>query len=302
MATRKEKQKDWTQNIQHEADKLVSGKKFTDERFWTLTKDKATGNGYAVIRFLPPHADDDLPMVKYFSHSFKSKSGQWYIEKSRTTLANEQDPCGELNSLLWNTGTEANKNIARDQKRKLTFISNILVIEDPANPENEGKVFLFKYGKKIFNKINEAMSPDEYAKKHKGVKAFIPFEYKDGANFALESKKVAGYINYDTSAFQTQSDISEADQKEIEGQLSSLKEFVSEDSFKSYDDLKKRLIKVLGPQPHGFDLFNNDTQSYIPAQPTEAKEAVPEPSVSVSDDDEFSMEEFEQLAVKPTNG
>ena len=198
MSTRKDKKQDWTQNIQVEADKLVSGKKFTDERFWTLTKEKATGNGYAVIRFLPPHADDDLPMVKYFPHSFKSKSGQWYIEKSRTTMNNEKDPCGELNSKLWDTGLESNKNIARDQKRKQTFISNILVVEDPANPENEGKVFLFKYGKKIFNKINEAMSPDEYSKKHKGVVAFIPFEYNGGANFNLESKTVAGYINYDS--------------------------------------------------------------------------------------------------------
>lgn len=297
MTTRKEVQQQWTENLQKEASKLVSGKNFTDERFWTLKKEKDTGNGFAVIRFLPPHTDDDLPIIKYWSHSFKHGS-QWYIEKSRTTLNNEQDPCGELNSKLWDTGIESNKNIARNQKRKLNFISNILVVEDPANPDNEGKVFLFKYGKKIFNKINEAMSPDEYAKKHKGAVPFIPFEYEGGANFQLESKTVDKFINYDSSSFQKVSDISTKDQFEIEKQLSSLKEFVDPDSFKSYNELKTRLLKVLGPKPHGFDMSGGVSQQEQTSIPQVSKEKEMPTLDTGLDDDDFNMEEFEELATK----
>jgi len=299
MSRRTEK-KDWAKELQIEADRMVSGKRFTDERFWTLKKEKDTGNGYAVIRFLPPHPDDDLPMVKYWTHSFKGANGQWYIEKSRTTL-NEKDPCGELNSKLWNTGTKTNQDIARAQKRKLTFVSNILVVEDPANRENEGKVFLYKYGKKIFNKINEAMNPDEYAKKHKGAIPFIPFEYIGGANFILESKKVDGYINYDTSVFQKQTDISIEDQEEINKQLSSLKEFVDPNSFKTYQELKERLVRVLGDKPYGFDLDNSVENTVSErVDPTPVSKVYDGEQIT-DDDDDFSMEQFEELALKSPN-
>jgi len=171
-----------------------------DDNFWKPETDKA-GNGYAVIRFLPSPAvdgEDALPWVKIFDHGFKGPGG-WYIENSLTTL-NQKDPVSEYNSLLWNSGIEANKGIAREQKRRLKYISNILVIEDSKNPENEGKVFLFRYGKKIFDKITEAMNPQ-----FEDEKAINPFDFWAGANFKLKIRKVEGYQNYDKSEFDSPS-------------------------------------------------------------------------------------------------
>ena len=217
-----------------------------DTRFWKPEVDKA-GNGMAVIRFLPAPAvdgDDALPWVRVFSHGFQGPGG-WYIENSLTTL-NQKDPVSEYNSTLWNSGIEANKEIARKQKRRLHYISNILVVSDPAHPENEGQVRLFKFGKKIFDKITEAMNP-EFADEV----AVNPFDLWDGADFKLKIRNVEGYRNYDKSEFADKSSVMDGDDDKLENlwkQEYSLKEFLEEKQFKSYDVLKARLDKVLGLQ------------------------------------------------------
>lgn len=217
-----------------------------DTRFWKPEVDKA-GNGMAVIRFLPAPAvdgDDALPWVRVFSHGFQGPGG-WYIENSLTTL-NQKDPVSEYNSTLWNSGIEANKEIARKQKRRLHYISNILVVSDPAHPENEGQVRLFKFGKKIFDKITEAMNP-EFADEV----AVNPFDLWDGADFKLKIRNVEGYRNYDKSEFADKSAVMDGDDDKLENlwkQEYSLKEFLEEKQFKSYDVLKARLDKVLGLQ------------------------------------------------------
>jgi hypothetical protein len=211
-----------------------------DERLWKLDVDKS-GNGYAVIRFLPAPNGEDLPFVKLYSHAFQG-SGGWYIENSLTTLG-QKDPVSEYNTTLWNNGTDAGKELARKQKRKLTYVSNIYVVKDPANPENEGKVFLYKYGKKIFDKITTAMQPE-----FEDEEAIDPFDFWQGANFKLKAKNVAGYRNYDSSEFAAVSALLDDDEA-MEGiwkKQYSLEEFVAPDQFKSYDDLKKRLDYVLG--------------------------------------------------------
>lgn len=211
-----------------------------DDRLWKLDVDKS-GNGYAVIRFLPAPNGEDLPFVKLYSHAFQG-SGGWYIENSLTTLG-QKDPVSEYNTTLWNNGTDAGKELARKQKRKLTYVSNIYVVKDPANPENEGKVFLYKYGKKIFDKITTAMQPE-----FEDEEAIDPFDFWQGANFKLKAKNVAGYRNYDSSEFAAVSALLDDDEA-MEGiwkKQYSLEEFVAPDQFKSYDDLKKRLDYVLG--------------------------------------------------------
>ena len=215
-----------------------------DTRFWKPEVDKA-GNGMAVIRFLPAPAvdgDDALPWVRVFSHGFQGPGG-WYIENSLTTL-NQKDPVSEYNSTLWNSGIEANKEIARKQKRRLHYISNILVVSDPAHPENEGQVRLFKFGKKIFDKITEAMNP-EFADEV----PVNPFDLWDGANFKLKIRNVEGYRNYDKSEFADKEPVMGGDDDKLENlwkQEYSLKEFLEEKNFKSYEVLKARLDKVLG--------------------------------------------------------
>ena len=211
-----------------------------DDRVWKLECDKS-GNGYAVIRFLPAPNGEDLPFVKLYSHAFQG-SGGWYIENSLTTLK-QRDPVSELNTELWNNGTDSGKEIARKQKRKLTYISNIYVVKDPANPDNEGKVFLYKYGKKIFDKLTEAMQPE-----FEDESPIDPFDFWQGANFKLKAKNVAGYRNYDSSEFASQSALLDDDDamEAIWKKQYSLAELVAADQFKSYDELKKRLDYVLG--------------------------------------------------------
>ena len=212
----------------------------SDDRFWKLEVDKSQ-NGYAVIRFLPAPDGEDLPFVKMYAHAFQGPGG-WYIENSLTTLG-QKDPVSEYNTLLWNNGTDAGKDQARKQKRKLSYISNIYVVKDPANPENEGKTFLFKYGKKIFDKLTEAMQPE-----FEDEEAIDPFDFWQGANFKLKAKNVAGYRNYDSSEFAAQSALLDDDDA-MEGiwkKQFSLEEFVAPDQFKSYDELKTRLDYVLG--------------------------------------------------------
>ena len=212
-----------------------------DDRFWYPNVDKA-GNGYAVIRFLPPPADEDMPFVRIFSHGFKGPTGSWYIENSLTTIG-KKDPVGEFNSALWNSGIEADKEQARKQKRRLHFISNIYVVEDHGNPENNGKVFLYKYGKKIFDKLNEVMNPQ-----FPDEKPLNPFDFWEGANLALKIRNVEGYRNYDKSEFEDSSPLldDDADMEAIWKSEYSLAELIAPDKFKSYDELKKRLDYVLG--------------------------------------------------------
>jgi gp32 DNA binding protein like len=214
-----------------------------DTRFWQPEVDKA-GNGMAVIRFLPAPAadgDDALPWVRVFNHGFQGPGG-WYIENSLTTL-NQKDPVSEYNSILWNSGIEANKEIARKQKRRLTYISNVLIVSDPKHPENEGQIKLYKYGKKIFDKISEAMNP-EFADET----PLNPFDFWEGANFKIKIRQVEGYRNYDKSEFDSPSALSDDDAKleELWKKEYSLKEFLDPKQFKSYDTLKAKLDKVLG--------------------------------------------------------
>jgi hypothetical protein len=212
-----------------------------DERFWQPEVDKA-GNGYAVIRFLSPPKGEDLPWVRIWNHGFQGPTGKWYIENSLTTLG-KADPISEHNTELWNSGTEANKEIARKQKRRLSYITNILVVKDPAHPENEGKVYLYKFGKKIFDKIKDIAEPQ-----FEDEKPINPFDFWEGANFKLKIRNVEGYRNYDKSEFDGPSAISEDDSKieAIWDGQHSLLEFLDEKHFKSYDDLKKKFNMVMG--------------------------------------------------------
>lgn len=212
-----------------------------DDRFWYPNVDKA-GNGYAVIRFLPAPGEEDVPFIRMFSHGFKGPTGSWYIENSLTTIG-KQDPVGEMNTQLWNSGLESDKATARLQKRKLAFISNVYIITDQQNPENEGKVFLFKYGKKIFDKLNEAMNP-QFADED----AMNPFDLWAGANFKLKIRNVEGYRNYDKSEFAGAGVLFPDDSamEEVWKKCHSLQEFLAPSNFKSYDELKGKLSKVLG--------------------------------------------------------
>jgi hypothetical protein len=224
--------------------KLESAEKknsYQDDRFWKPTLDKAS-NGMAMFRFLPAPENEDMPWVKLYTHAFKV-GGRWYIENSRTTIG-EKDPVSEMNSELWNSGLESDKDIARDRKRKLSYISNILVLKDPGAPENEGKVFLYKYGVKIFNKIQEAMQPE-----FDDEDPINPFDYWAGANFKLKVRKVGGYINYDKSEFESPSELLGGDDGKLEELWKtqhSLQAFVAPDQFKTYDELKKKLQEVVG--------------------------------------------------------
>jgi hypothetical protein len=215
-----------------------------DNRFWQPEVDKA-GNGMAVIRFLPAPAadgDDALPWVRVFSHGFQGPGG-WFIDNCLTTL-NDKCPVCEHNNTLWNSGIEANKDIARKQKRKLSYVANILVVSDPANKANEGQVKLFKFGKKIFDKITEAMNP-EFADET----PINPFDMWEGANFKLKIRNVEGYRNYDKSEFAEKSALFEGDDEKLETLWKSehgLKEFTEKKQFKSYEQLKQRLDKALG--------------------------------------------------------
>lgn len=215
-----------------------------DTRFWQPVVDKA-GNGMAVIRFLPvPEIDgeDSLPWVRIWNHGFQGPGG-WFIDNCLTTT-NDKCPVCEHNSVLWNSGIEANKDIARKQKRRLQYIANILVVSDPSNPENEGQVKLFKFGKKIFDKLSEAMNP-EFADET----PLNPFDLWEGANFKLKIRNVEGYRNYDKSEFASPEALFDGDDDKLEALWKkeySLKEFVAKDQFKSYDVLKARLDKVLG--------------------------------------------------------
>lgn len=209
--------------------------------YWKPTVDK-NGNGYAVIRFLPGSEKDELPWAKLYTHGFQGPGG-WYIENSLTTLGND-DPVSEYNSKLWNSGVESDKEIARKQKRRLSYISNIYVVDDPSNPDNNGKVFKYKYGKKIFDKIQDLMNPE-----FPGEEAINPFDLWEGANFKMKIRNVEGYRNYDKSEFDQKSALAADDQlKEIYESQFDVSALVAEDKFKTYNELATKLNRVLGIQ------------------------------------------------------
>ena len=281
-----------TAKLVKEVEKMNNTGGNADDRIWKLDVDKG-GNGYAVIRFLPAPEGEDLPFVKLYSHAFQGPGG-WFIENSLTTLG-QKDPVSEYNSLLWNNGTDAGKETARKQKRKLTYVSNIYVVKDPANPENEGKVFLFKYGKKIFDKLTAAMQPE-----FEDEEAIDPFDFWQGANFKLKAKNVAGYRNYDSSEFASQSPLLDDDDamESIWKKQSSLEEFSAASQFKTYDELKTRLEYVLGkrgatPVAQDPEVQEEEYEVETPA-PRETVSSVARSSSEIEDDDTLSY--FQKLA------
>ncbi len=229
-------------------------KTYGDDRFWAPTVDKA-GNGYAVIRFLPAAEGEEIPWVRYWDHGFKGPTGKWYIERSLTSIG-QNDPVSEMNTQLWNSGIESDKEVARERKRRLHHASNILVISDSANPENEGKVFLYKYGKKLFDKIMDVMQPQ-----FEDEKPVNPFDFWGGANFKLKIRNVEGYRNYDKSEFDAPSELFDGDDTQLEEiykKVYKLQEFIDPENYKSYGDLKKKLYDVLGEEEIA-DTFSADT-------------------------------------------
>ena len=228
-----------TERLMKKVEKLNEKGNNTDERLWKPAVDKA-GNGYAVIRFLPAHANCELPWTQVWSHAFQGPGG-WYIENSLTTLGKD-DPVGELNRSLWNSGRESDKDIARKQKRKLSYYANVYIVKDSANPENEGEVKLYKFGKKIFVKLTAAMQPE-----FDDEEAINPFDFWKGANFKLKIKQVAGFWNYDSSEFATSGALldDDAELEKIYDKIYDLSEFTADDQFKSYEQLKGRLDTVL---------------------------------------------------------
>ena len=258
--------------------------KYQDDRFWKPELDK-TGNGYAVIRFLPAVSGEDLPWQRVWSHAFQGPGG-WYIENSLTTL-NQKDPVSEENTRLWNTGVDSDKEIARKRKRKLSYYSNILVVSDPKHPENEGKVFLYKFGKKIFDKITEAMQPA-----FEDEAAINPFDFWKGANFKLKIRKVDGYWNYDKSEFEGVSALADNDDKikSIWSTQHALKPFLAADNFKTYEELKEKLNRVLS------GARKTETVAVADLPPSTNGSAKSMNDSPVASDDDDTMSYFSKLA------
>ena len=282
-----------TAKLVKEVEKMNNTGGNTDDRIWKLDVDKG-GNGYAVIRFLPAPENEDLPFVKLYSHAFQGPGG-WYIENSLTTLG-QKDPVSEYNSLLWNNGTDLGKETARKQKRKLTYVSNVYVVKDPANPENEGKVFLFKYGKKIFDKLTAAMQPE-----FEDEEAIDPFDFWQGANFKLKAKNVAGYRNYDSSEFAAVSPLLNDDDalESLWKKQFSLAELVAGDQFKTYEELKTRLDYVLGNKKTAtpeYEVADEDDDRGAAEELVVTAAAVSTSPSSVNDDDDDALSYFQKLA------
>ncbi len=277
-------------------------KKTYEDNYWKPELDKS-GNGYAVVRFLPTPSEEEMPWVSYFDHGFQGPGG-WYIEKSLTTIG-KKDPVSEYNTQLWNTGIEANKEQARKQKRRLHYVSNIYVVSDPKNPENEGKVFMYRYGKKIFEMLKEAISPA-----FEDEAPINPFDLRsEGANFKIKIRKVDGYWNYDKSEFDTQAALFEDENKlnDIYTSLNSLTEIISPNEFKSYEELKTKLDRVLGltggvststAESVAEDLGEVQWSNTV-AETTAEEPVVPsaEASVGESSDDD-AMDYFKKLATE----
>mgnify|MGYP003148707668 FL=1 len=263
-------------------------KSYADDRFWKPTQDKA-GNGYAVIRFLPAKEGEDLPWVRYWDHGFKGPTGLWYIENSLTSIG-QPDPVSESNGLLWNSGREEDKQTARDRKRRLHYVSNIMVVSDSANPEAEGKVYLYKFGKKIFDKIMDQMQP-QFADEE----PVNPFDFWEGADFKIKIRKVEGWTNYDKSEFAAPAAVASGDEEALEGiynKLYSLSEFTNPEHYKTYAELKAKLNRVLGVDA-GATMAPEDMQ-YAPA-PSE-KVAEPEPVATSEGNEDDTLSYFAKLA------
>jgi hypothetical protein len=272
-----------------------------DERFWQPTRDKA-GNGYAVIRFLPGDAEAPTPWVRYWDHFFKGPTGQWYVEKSLTSIG-QADPLSESNSKLWNEdGSEEAKRIVRERKRNLRYIANVLIISDPSAPENEGQVKMYRFGKKIFDKIMDSMQPQ-----FPDEAPVNPFDMWNGADFTVKIRKVEGYPNYDASAFKSPSAIagSDEDLEAIYNKQHEMSEWTDPKNFKTYDELKSRLAMVLGesaPRTVREQVSLDTSQAYtapVAAAPADLAGA-PQPEISTAEntnlDEDDTMSYFAKLA------
>jgi hypothetical protein len=266
---------------------------YIDDRYWKLERDKSS-NGYAIIRFLDAPVNEDFPFVKIYTHGFKGKGG-WYIENSLTTIG-KQDPVSEANSELWDSGIDSNKQIARDRKRRLQYISNIYVVQDQAHPDNEGKVFLFKYGKSIFDMIQASGSPE--FDDETPVNVFNLFQ---GANFKLKARKADGFVRYDKSGFEKSSQWleSEDEMETMYNALYSLEAEVNEDKFKSYDELKKKFARVIGASADTSSFtaesVSAPTNTEMPFDSQESPfDGDPDPGSNVDSDDTMSY--FSKLA------
>ena len=277
----------------------TQNKSYKDEREWKPTVDKA-GNGYAIIRFLPAAEGQDIPWVRYWDHGFKGPTGQWYIEKSLTSIG-QNDPVGELNSRLWNSGNDDDKETARKQKRRLHYVTNVYIVSDPSNPQNEGKVMIYKFGKKIFDKVMDLMQPQ-----FPDEKPVNPFDFWDGADFVMKIRNVEGYRNYDKSEFRSPSPLLNGDDAGLEnvyGQLHDISEFIDPKSYKSYDELKTKMYTVLGEQAPrtvkqsvaldeeipGFETRQRPAPQPVAAAPQQTAEAV---------DEDDTMSYFAKLAAE----
>ena len=260
--------------------------KYQDDRLWKPELDK-TGNGYAVLRFLPATSGEDMPWVRLWSHAFQGPGG-WYIENSLTTLGNK-DPVSEENTRLWNTGVESDKGIARNRKRKLSYYSNVLIVSDPAHPENEGQVKLFKFGKKIFDKITEAMQPE-----FEDETPINPFDFWKGANFKLKIRKVDGFWNYDKSEFEGVSAIADNDDsiKAIWEKQYPLKPFLDASNFKSYEELKEKLNRVITGTKSTDTVENVD----LPSTSTATVQSKDSASTAPASDSDDTLDYFSKLA------
>ena len=268
-------------DLQKKMEASESKKSYKDDRFWRPELDKSS-NGYAVIRFLPAPGEEDLPWVKTYAHGFQGKGG-WFIENCPTTVGGKCPVC-ETNNGLWNSGLESDKDIARSRKRKMQYTSNILVLSDSKNPENEGKNFLFKYGKKIFDKIQESMSPE-----FDDEEAINPFDFWKGADFKLKVRKVAGFVNYDKSEFDSPDALFDGDDEKLEEVWKkeySLTSFTSADQFKSYDDLKEKFGSVVGDDVR--ETSTNTETVETAEKPTSAREEINEET--------DALDYFEKLA------
>ena len=264
-------------------------KSYVDNRLWKPELDQS-GNGYAVIRFLPSPEGEDLPWAKLWNHAFQGPTGQWYIENSLTTIG-QKDPVSEYNSKLWNSGVESDKEIARKQKRKLQYFSNILVVSDPKHPENEGRVFLFRYGKKIFDKMMEAMQPA-----FEDESPINPFDFWEGADFKLKIRKVDGFWNYDKSEFAAASPIAD-DESKIETiwkSQYSLAEKLDASNFKSYDELSTRFHAVISGTTTVGNVSEEMDDEPI-ATPVVDTKPVESPVTSKEEEDD-TMDYFSKLA------
>jgi hypothetical protein len=267
-------------------------KNYGDDRIWKPTVDKA-GNGYAVLRFLPASEGADLPWVRYWDHGFKGPTGQWYIENSLTSIG-QPDPVGELNSRLWNSGHDEDKAKAREQKRRLHYVTNVLVVQDSGNPANEGKVMMYKFGKKIFDKLMDVMQP-QFADET----PINPFDFWDGADFKLKIRQVDGYRNYDKSEFASASQLFSGDEGQLEGvygKVHDLTEFSDPKNYKSYDELKAKLMRVLGEEA---DMGAPTMAQSIQVNEPVAAPAMPSAPVTADEipsNDDDTMSYFARLA------